>query len=140
MQSKLIEIRDYGTCMIALAVCPDAPNLLHRQEGAAKKDRECLAAERWAWERSGYPSERRYVLLYPIDPDVAAGGYGHKAYDSQYQDRTWTTTHEWLIQHFDEIDSGAVLDVRVILGETEMPAISDRLAGVASFNAEAVRS
>ena len=36
--------------------------------------------------------------------------------------RTMPTAHYWIIEHFDEIQDGAVVDVRVILGETTEPA------------------
>ncbi len=34
--------------------------------------------------------------------------------------------HTWLIDHFDEIESGAVVDVEFILGEKPAPKVSER--------------
>lgn len=49
------------------------------------------------------------------EPHVAGGGNA----------RT-TAVAEWIREHYEELDHGAVVDARVILGETERSAISER--------------
>lgn len=40
--------------------------------------------------------------------------------------RTMHVAHEYLKEHFDDLESGAVIDVEFILGETETPKRSER--------------
>ena len=42
-------------------------------------------------------------------------------------DRTNRVAHDYITDHFDELEDGQVIDVRVILGERDMPVVSDRL-------------
>ena len=43
-----------------------------------------------------------------------------------WQDRTMTAAHEHIQSKWDELESGDVLDVRFIIGETDAPCSSDR--------------
>lgn len=66
-------------------------------------------------------------------------GYGHNAcvlfgrlnggqafYDpADWGDRTMRAAHDFVADHFDQIMSGSVVDVRVILGEQTEPARSE---------------
>jgi len=57
------------------------------------------------------------VVLCAADPDngdKAVAHYGPYA----WRDRTYTTAHEYLADHWEDVTDGAVLDVEVILGET----------------------
>lgn len=120
MTVKLLEIRDKGTCIPALAI---------RLDGAMTD------AERWLLARAGYgetpDQQAEYVLLMNID-----GGRGMffcDPYDYDYQTRgarTMPNAHLWLLTNFDNVQSGDVVDVRVILGEAAEPAPSDRLTWV----------
>ena len=40
--------------------------------------------------------------------------------------RTMINAHKYIQEHWDELESGDVVDVQFILGETEEPAVSDR--------------
>jgi len=105
--AKTIEIRDDGTMIPALAV---------KLTPACEADRYLLA-------RAGYgvtpERQGKYVLLIRI-----TGGSGQSECDSsEWGDGagTMSVAHQWLIDHFDEIGSGAVVDVEYILGETAAP-------------------
>jgi hypothetical protein len=42
-----------------------------------------------------------------------------------WNDRTYKVAHKHIIEHFDELEDGAVIDVEYILGETEAPKKSE---------------
>lgn len=118
---KTFEIRDSGTFIPALAV---------RLEPETERDRYLLG-------RAGYGTtpgqQREYVFV-----AMLAGGTGLATSDPYdwSEARTMPVAHKYIIGHFDELDSGDVVDVRHILGETEAPCESERLW---SARSEAVR-
>lgn len=102
MICKSVEIRDRATFIPALAVrlIPDTV-----------QDRYLLA-------RAGYglTPERQgaYVILMRLD-----GGNNQASWDPFHWDtRTMQAAHAWLLDHFDEIESGGVVDVEFLAGET----------------------
>lgn len=100
---KILEIRDRGTLTVGLAI---------RTQPDDEQSRRLLA-------RAGYgvrPEEQtNYVLLAQIN---GGGGRIHcDPYD--WGDRTWSTAHRWIREHFDELRNGSVVDVERILGESE---------------------
>jgi hypothetical protein len=112
MICKTVEIRDAATFIPALAV---------KLEPGCPMDSYLLA-------RAGYGStpwqQGEYVLLLrledaPYDPFGHAGG-----------GRTMCAAHEHLLAHFDEIESGAVVDVEFLRGETPAPKPSERATGL----------
>ena len=115
MDIKLIEIRDRDTCISALVV----------------RCRPSNEAERWLLQQSGYdiyPTQQAaYVLLAPL----AGLEKGHIYYDSfQWEGRGFGRTlfqaHDYLLDHFDEVRSGDVVDIEYILGETPAPKRPER--------------
>lgn len=54
---------------------------------------------------------------------------GKKAHCDPYDwaDRTYQVAHLYIIQHWDELINGQVIDVEFILGETTSPKISERV-------------
>lgn len=113
MQTKLIEIRDEATCVAALAI----KTVPHENE-----------AETWLWHRFGYAGHwdrGEGIILARID-----GSANHELiYDAgDWSDSpTMRAAHEWLEKNFSEIENGAVVDVRYILGKAPAPCASDRL-------------
>lgn len=121
---KLFEVRDRMTFMPVIAV-----KLMHGGGGDPRAD-----AERWLLRRAGYAEEQidpltqiplhlePYVLLTKLDGDV------HTEYDPYaWGNRTWTTTHDYIIKHWDTLESGQVIDVEYILGEAGAPKDSERV-------------
>ena len=99
MHFKFIEIRDSMTCIPALAI---------RTEPSDDVERRFLN------ERCGHPIDG-VILMRLGDQRANSDPYF-------WADRTHTAAHEWLLGHFDEVEDGAVVDVRVILGEARQPA------------------
>lgn len=109
MKAKLLEIRDEWMCIQALAF---------RLESTSEVDR-------WILARAGY-AECDYIGLWPL-----SGGRQvctTDPYDHPVAGRTLMEAHRFIAQHFDELESGQVVDVQFILSETSSPCESDRLA------------
>ena len=103
IEPKLIEIRDKGTFIPAMAVRvtndgTEATYLIRRA----------------GWQSGG-------VYLFSL-----TGGRpcNYDPYD--WCDRTFKAAHHYIEQHFDELESGAVVDVEFVLGETAAPKVSER--------------
>lgn len=111
MNAKTFEIRDSGTFIPVLAV---------QLEPSCPEDRYLLA-------RSGYgltrESQREYVQLVEIN-----GGHGRSECDhfAWTGSRTMHVAHRFIRENFDSLDSGAIVDVEFILGESAVPATSER--------------
>ncbi len=105
-QTKVFEIRDEGTCIVAIGIKPDS-----------RDDEDA----RWCWARSGYgthPNDQgKYVLLAPLN-----GGEGYLTCDPfkhPGQARTMRVAHEYIRDMWYELGNGDVIDVQFILNETE---------------------
>lgn len=108
MKTKLLEIRDASTLIIALAVDMNPDN----------------EAQRWALRRYGYPCDGRpnIMITHATGERVASNDPYH------WGDRTWANAHNYIINHWDELTDGDVVDVEFILGERAVPKKSERLA------------
>jgi hypothetical protein len=83
-------------------------------------------AERWLLSRSGYgpkpEDQARYVILCKIDGDSVKSHYDAYSWGDQ---RTMRVAHEYIIRNFHKLESGDVIDVQFILGETSQPKVSE---------------
>ena len=106
---KCFEVRDEGTFLPVLAIKTEPAN----------------ESERYLLMRMGYGTksgeQRRYVLVSPL------GGGRQMIYDPYHwgQNRTLETAHSYIIRNFDALDTGVVIDVEYILGETGTPKMSE---------------
>ena len=110
---KAIEIRDRGTFIPALAVkmVPDV---------------DYYDRERYLLRRAGYGFVNSCVVLCRME---ASGVDRNATYDPFAWGggtRTYRVAHQYIIDHFDELESGAVVDVEFILKETTEPKKSER--------------
>ncbi len=112
MKSKLLEIRDAGTFIPILAV----------QFGSEHE------AERYLASRAGYgrtsDDQRAYVFLCRIDAFNARSTYNPHGWPGGA--RTMPVAHQYIIDKFDDLEPGAVVDVEYILGLTDEPKTSER--------------
>lgn len=113
MIAKTFEIRDRATFIPVLAI---------QLTPGCEPDRYLLS-------RSGFgrdsQSQSAYVLLIKID-----GGNGKAScdpYDWGQGSRTMLVAHDYVIKNFIWMNTGDVVDVEFILGETKTPKISERL-------------
>lgn len=102
METKLLEIRDRGTFIPALAI---------RLSG----DDGYLA------RRAGFG----FQLVILIHLETMESQYEPHNWKSVA--RTMPAAHSWLEKHWNEAASESVIDVQFILGETDLPKHSERL-------------
>ena len=110
---KMFEVRDAATTMVVIALKPNP-----RTE-----------AERWGWAHAGYgtdfATQHQYVLLAPL----VEGGtlvYDPLTHRGAPHVRTLPTAHRYIIEHWEYLRSGDVVDVEFILGETTQAKTPDR--------------
>lgn len=108
-QVKFFEVRDRMTCIPVVAIWL-----------TGNSDAEVNLAARAGYGRTAHEQDD-YVLVAPL-----SGGQLHfDPFAWSGPTRTMPTAHRYIQQHFPEMASGAVVDVRWILGEIPAPAASD---------------
>jgi hypothetical protein len=117
---KCFEVRDRGTFVpvVAIKMVPIGwPSLLYDNQ------------ETYLLRRAGYGFEHTSILLCRME---ASGTHSMNAtYDPWAWDsssRTMNAAHQYIEKNFDKLDSGDVIDVEFILGETKKKKISERLS------------
>lgn len=103
MESKFIEIRDSGTFIPALAV------QISRGDGY-------LAG------RAGF-GDPCVLLVHLTGNRCACDPFGWDG-----TGRTMTVAHQWIEQHWQELNDGAVVDVEFILGKRDTPKVSEQFS------------
>lgn len=108
MKVKTFEVRDTGTFIPCIAI---------RLNPSTEKDRYLIG-------RAGYGSsaedQGEYVIFGRLEADSKF------QYDSfLWGNRTMQTAHQHVSTHFDAIESGAVIDVQFLKGETSEPKKSE---------------
>ena len=105
MKFKVLEIRDEGTHIPALAILMLADSPVQSY---------------YIHKRCGYARNRNSVVLMKIN-DARAECDPYK-----WNNRTMANAHHYILAHFDELNDGDVIDVQFILGETAQPKTSER--------------
>ena len=98
MEQKFVEIRDKDMFVPALAI---------RLEGA----------DHYLARHAGYESPLVILVL------LSAMKCAYDPY--AWGGRTYPVVHQWLQDHFDAHENGAVVDVEFLLGETTTPKLSE---------------
>lgn len=99
MEIKLIELRDQMTFIPAMAI-------------------KISSDDGWLARRAGYGSP---CILF----GRAEGGvFRYDPYE--WGDRTFAAAHHFIIEHWEDIHSGQLVDARVCLGETDAPCKSEK--------------
>ena len=113
LEMKVIEIRDEGTCIPAIAI---------RMVSLDTITRHYL-------KRSGYPDghDRPASIMLMRIHDGKATNDPYEWPDLTGDRRTMPTAHKWIIENWDELEHGQVVDVEFILGIASEPKIAERL-------------
>lgn len=106
--TKLFEVRDVATFIPCMAV---------RISGAHHDD---ATQDEWLASRAGYGEP--CVLFGRLD----GGEFNYDNYNWPGGTRTMPVAHEYIIEHWTELRSGAVVDVEFILGMRAEPKESER--------------
>jgi len=106
MKVKALEIRDEATFIAALACDMNPSN----------------DEQRYLLRRCGYACDSNpNVILTRLD---GSGKATNDPYD--WGGRTWPVAHNWIIDHWDELSDGDVVDVQFILKETTKAKVSEK--------------
>jgi len=117
IETKILELRDHGTFIPIIA-------LRVRNERSGSQEDWLLGKCGWGPQQEGFylfsaADDGRHFAISCGDPE-----YLHM--QSFPADRTFTTTFTYVSSHWDEFETGDVVDVRVILGEAQQPVTTDR--------------
>ena len=111
IESKVLEIRDRGTHIPALAIRMLGTN----------------PTQAYYFRRCGYPPDGSSIMLMRL--------YDGKATNDPYEwealrmgPRTMPVAHNWIIDHYRELSDGDVVDVEFILSETSSSKTSERFS------------
>ena len=115
LDSKVLEVRDSATFIPVLCV-----NI----------QPEC-EEQRYLMRRMGYPCDGRpNVILTRLDGD---GQATNDPYGWTSGARTFPVAHNWIIEHWEELLDGDVVDVELILGERPTKKVSERFIDLTIF-------
>lgn len=109
MQNKLFEVRDRATFIPVMAIHIDG---------------NCTDQEDWLLRRSGYGESEGRNYVYLIHLQTGEGQYD--PYKWGRGSRTLREAHKYIVEHFDELQTGDVVDVEFILGESATKKITER--------------
>ena len=125
MQTKILEIRDEGTYFAVLAVNMN-PGPMTPEPDSAENLEQYLAdhqARRYHLRRVGYPCDGR-----PNIGITHLSANGKPFWNDPYGwgGRTYPVAHNYIIENWQTLRDGDVIDVRYILHEVDKPATSER--------------
>ena len=114
LENKIFEIRDRATFIPVLCTKMAPGRVGETTISGATQETKLLRA-------TGYGFDFPLILMSAlVRPDSATN------YDPfKWGDRTMHTAHVYIAEHYDELETGAVVDVEYILGETKAPKESD---------------
>jgi len=108
MKIKYFEVRDSCTFIPVVAMLTESDD----------------EREQYLLKRTGYGPDGALVILMRLDTLNAQYS------PSFWLDRTMSLAHEHISEKFDNLETGDVIDVQYILGETEEPKVSEKLDDV----------
>lgn len=115
MNSKLFEVRDRATFIPVLATRIDP-----------YRDSSPGLPEFYLMRRAGFGCDA-CVILCRLECSGIDRNATYDVYAWGNQARTLQVAHQYILDHFDELESGAVIDVEFILGESGNPKLSEAL-------------
>jgi len=117
MLAKALEVRDDGTFIAVLAVDMNPNHDPRLSPDSSSK-------QRWLLRRCGYRCDMSpNVIITRLD---GAGQATNDPYAWAGCARTMPAAHHYIIDHWNELRDGDVIDVQFILGETSTPRQSER--------------
>lgn len=108
MLIKALEIRDEGTCIPVFAIRMFSGNPVFKSY----------------LRRNGYPADGSSIAVLKVS-DMRGTNDPYEWVDLRMGPRTMPTAHQYILDNFDTLNDGDVIDVRVILGEAHTPAVRE---------------
>ena len=124
MKTKILEIRDEGTYFAVLAVDMN-PGEVNPSEwpGVSEERQAHYDARRYHLRRVGYPCDGHPNIGIT---HLAASGKPFWNDPYGWGGRTYPVAHNYIIEHWEELRDGDVIDVEFILGEKPTKKVSER--------------
>lgn len=119
MRVKLLEIRDEGTFMPMLCVDMNPADSMFAMMAPEEYEKRRYLLRRCGYACDGKPN----VAITLLD----ANGDSCSNDPHYWGNRTRQAAHSYIIDHWDELRDGDVVDVQFILGETTEPKKSERI-------------
>jgi hypothetical protein len=112
-ETKVIEIRDRMTTIGAAAIRMWSADPI----------------QEWYLRRVGHPADGSSIVLMDLNDQRATNDpytWGTRGHLNDASSRTFGIAHDYIYNHFDEIENGQVIDVEFILHETKQPKTTER--------------
>jgi len=130
MITKAIEIRDKGTFIPAIAIKMTPAFVPAAQLEANSRQRQAYDHERYLLRRSGYVfDEPCCVMLVRMDANGSPRQASYDPHGWGAGNRTYIVAHTYIVQNFEALENGQVVDVEFILGETQQAKESESAGG-----------
>ena len=113
---KALEIRDRATFIpvMAILMTPDFST-------------DAYIPEKYLLRRSGFSLDDPSIVLCRMECSGVDRNATYDPYSWGGVSRTMPVAHDYIIKNFDSLNSGDVIDVEFILGETKQPKQSERI-------------
>ena len=108
MEIKCLELRDHGTFVPVICIRPVPRN----------------DNQRYLLRRDGYSGEWTERCIIMIDAQCRGAAYD--PYDWPHDSRTKPVAHNYIVENWEQLRDGDVIDVQFILGETADKKASER--------------
>ena len=123
MKTKVLELRDRMTFIPLLCVDMNPDVELVNETADAERVVATFDAQRYLLRRCGYPCDGKPNIAI-TKVDATSDPCSNDPYS--WKGRTMGTAHLYIIEHWDELKDGDVVDVEFILGERPTPKVSER--------------
>jgi hypothetical protein len=127
MKTKLLEIRDEGTFIPMLCVDINPGDPYPRQGSFTEEEIEKYLiqynARLYLLLRCGYPCDERPNIAMT---HLSASGDRFSNDHHFWGGRTRPVAHKYIIENWESLNDGDVVDVQFILGETKEPKVSEQ--------------
>ena len=127
VETKFIEVRDEGTTIVCMVTAVNRRDM-HDDEGHDKSSEWMLYRGGWGKDTTGL----YFSTICPTEPVWAIGAAG-SSYIDHYSpgykgSRTFIVAWPWIQQHWDELETGDLVDVEYILKLQKSPKVTERVA------------
>lgn len=122
MEVKLFEVRDRATFMPCFAFLVN-PTAIVDATTASAAEVDMHNSEGWLIRRAGFDPADGHVIFGSLED---ASRCACEPYDWPVSPRTLREAHRYIVDHWDELASGDVVDVEFVLGETPWCKMSER--------------
>lgn len=124
LKTKLFEVRDSMTCIMVMATLMELrePSAPVTKEALEVWDQELFILRRCGFSKETLLGAESYRMVQLTSISANKTNYDPYAWGG----RTYPVAHRFIVEHWDELKSGDVVDVEFILGERTEKKVSER--------------